>query len=245
MNARFDERLAERTRLARDFHDTLLQTIQGSKLIADYALAGSPDSTRLKAALERLSGWLGQATQEGRSALNALRSSIVEGNDLAEGFRRAGDECVFKRLIEFNVSVEGNGREMHPIVREEVYRIGYEAIRNACSHSGARVVMVELSYVDGLKLRVCDNGNGIEPDLATEGKSGHYGLVGMYERASRIGARLTISSSAGSGTDVKLIVPYRIAFDRLNPGSRKRFDWLRRIFERRSRDSSISAAHDS
>jgi len=212
MNTRFDERLTERTRIARDFHDTLLQTIQASKLVADDALATNTDPGPSRDALSLLSGWLGQATEEGRSALNSLRSSTVEGNDLAEAFRRAGEECSSQRQIEFAVSVEGSGREMHPIVRDEVYRIGFEAIRNACAHSGADRVALELSYLENLVLRIRDNGKGIAPDVAAKGRAGHFGLVGMYERAARIKGKLTISSSFGAGTEVELVVPRSIVF---------------------------------
>lgn len=234
MNTRFDERLAERTRIARDFHDTLLQTIQASKLVADDALARNTDPGPSRDALSLLSGWLGQATEEGRSALNSLRSSTVEGNDLAEAFRRTGEECSFQRQIEFAVSVEGSGREMHPIVRDEVYRIGYEGIRNACAHSGAGRVALELSYLENLVLRIRDNGKGIDPDVAAKGRAGHFGLVGMYERAARIKGKLTVSSSFGAGTEVELVVPRSIAFP-ANPmrprllGNLKQFFFLRRF----------------
>ena len=217
MNTRFDERLAERTRIARDFHDTLLQTIQASKLVADDALATNTDPGPSRDALSLLSGWLAQATEEGRSALDSLRSSTVEGNDLAEAFRRAGEECSFQPQIEFAVSVEGSGREIHPIVRDEVYRIGFEAIRNACAHSGADRVMVELSYLENLVLRIRDNGKGIDPDVAAKGRGGRFGLVGMYERAARIKGKLTISSSFGAGTVVELVVPRSIVFQSANP----------------------------
>ena len=212
MNAGFDERLAERTRIARDFHDTLLQTIQASKLVADDALATNTDTGPSRDALSLLSGWLGQATEEGRSALNSLRSSTVEGNDLAEAFRRAGAECSFQPQIEFAITVEGSGREMHPIVRDEIYRIGFEAIRNACTHSGADCVTVELGYLDDLVLRIRDNGKGIDPDVAAKGRGGHFGLVGMYERAARIKGKLTISSSFGAGTVVELVAPRSVVF---------------------------------
>jgi ligand-binding sensor domain-containing protein len=229
INARFDERLAERTRLARDFHDTLLQTIQGSKLVADDALEEHVDPIRMRNALERLSGWLGQAIEEGRSALNSLRSSTTQRNDLAEALRRAGEECLCQRSIEFGLSVEGAAREMHPVVRDEVYRIGYEAIRNACAHSEASRLSVDLSYMENLTLRVRDNGKGIDPDVAAEGKGGHFGLIGMYERASRVRGKLTLSSSPGVGTEVELVVPRKIAFQQPNP-IRSRFEKIRRLF---------------
>jgi signal transduction histidine kinase/ligand-binding sensor domain-containing protein len=212
MNSRFDERLAERTRIARDFHDTLLQTIQASRLVADDALASNTDPGPSRDALSLLSGWLAQATEEGRSALNSLRSSTGEGNDLAQAFRRAGEECSLQAQIEFVVSVEGAGQEMHPIVRDEIYRIGFEAIRNACAHSGADRVVVELSYLENLVLRIRDNGKGIDPHVAAKGRGGHFGLIGMYERAARIKGKLTISSSFGAGAIVELIVPRSIVF---------------------------------
>jgi len=93
MKARFDERLAERTRVARDLHDTLLQTVQGSKLVVDHALKNPGDYGQLVRVLEQLAEWLGQANEEGRAALNSLRTSTTESNDLADAFRRALDEC--------------------------------------------------------------------------------------------------------------------------------------------------------
>jgi signal transduction histidine kinase/ligand-binding sensor domain-containing protein len=227
MNTRFDERLAERTRVAREFHDTLLQTIQGSKMVADDALKHTSDAARMRDAMERLSEWLGQAIQEGRTALSSLRSSTTERNDMAEALRRAGGECQFQRPIEFVLSVQGPSRELHPIVRDEVYRIGYEAIRNACVHSEGNLLNVELDYVEDLVLRVRDNGKGIDPQLAANGKGGHFGVTGMYERASRLHGRLTISSSSGSGTQVKLVVPDSIAFRQSDPSRRIRF--LKRV----------------
>jgi ligand-binding sensor domain-containing protein len=235
MNTRFDERLAERTRIARDFHDTLLQTIQASKLVADDSLATNTDPGPSRDALSLLSGWLDQATEEGRSALNSLRSSTVEGNDLVEAFRRAGEECSFQHPIDFGVSVEGSGREMHPIVRDEVYRIGSEAIRNACAHSGADRVMVELSYVENLVLRIRDNGKGIDPDVAAKGRGGHFGLLGMYERAARINGKLTISSSFGAGTVVELVVPRSIVFQSANPVRPRLLASVKQIVLRRFR----------
>jgi signal transduction histidine kinase len=212
MKARFDERLAERTRIARELHDTLLQTIQGSKLVADEALEQSDNPTRMRRALLQLSGWLGQATQEERAALNSLRSSTMERNDLAEAFRRALEDCRRQGSIDTSFSVAGEGKEMHPVVRDEVYRIGYEAIRNACMHAHASRMDVELISSRDVTLRVADNGIGIDPAIADRGKEGHYGLQGMRERAGRIAAKLTIASSSGSGTEITVVVPGRIIF---------------------------------
>jgi signal transduction histidine kinase len=235
MNARFDERLAERTRIARDLHDTLLQSIEGSRIVADDALKRGADPGRQKRALERLSGWLAQASEEGRSALSSLRSSTEEGNDLGQAFQRAGDEYMPQRPIEFSVSIEGTAEEMHPIVRDEVYLIGYESIRNACFHSGASRLTVELNYREGLGLRVRDNGKGMDPNLAAAGKGGHFGMLGMYERAARINGKLTISSSPANGTQVELIVPRSIAFHQPDPVRRSFSQKLTRLFKKRDR----------
>jgi signal transduction histidine kinase len=206
MNLRFDERLAERTRIARDLHDTLLQTIQGSKLVADDALDPSTDSDRVRRAVEQLSVWLARATQESRAALNSLHMSTLERNDLAAAFRRAIDECRLQNSMASSFSLVGEPQEMHPIVRDEVYRIGYEAIRNACLHSHAGQLWVELTYSTDLTLRIRDDGVGMDAELAGSGREGHFGLRGMRERAARIAGDLEIESSA-AGTRVELIVP--------------------------------------
>jgi signal transduction histidine kinase/ligand-binding sensor domain-containing protein len=212
MSARFDDRLSERTRIARDLHDTFLQTIQGSKLVADSALRQAPDSARMRGALEQLSIWLGRATEEGRAALNSLRTSTTEKNDLAAAFQRAIEECRIGTSMEASFSIVGEVSEMHPIVRDEVYRIGYEAIRNACVHAQANQLQVELTYAEDLVLRIRDNGVGIDPAIVKEGKEGHFGLQGMRERARRIMAKLTVETSKVSGTEIKLIVPGSIIY---------------------------------
>ena len=212
MSARFDERLAERTRVARELHDTLLQTVQGSKMVADHALKNPTDQTRMLRAMEQLSTWLAQATQEGRAALLSLRGSTTEKNDLEEAFRRAIDECGRDSKVEISFSVTGDAREMHPVVRDEVYRIGYEAIRNACTHSGAERLAITLEYAHDLTLLISDNGVGIDSEIIEQGKDGHFGLRGMKERADRIDSKLTLSSSSDSGTTITLVVPGRLAF---------------------------------
>jgi ligand-binding sensor domain-containing protein len=214
LNSRFEERLAERTRIARDLHDTFLQTIQGSKMFADTALKQSGDSRRMQAALERLSIWLARATEEGRAALNSLRTSTTETNDLAEAFRRAIEECRLSSSIQASFSLVGDTREMHPIVRDEVYRIGYEAIRNACEHSQAKRLQLTLIYANDLNVRIADDGVGMDVTIAEHGKEGHFGLQGMRERAARIAGKLTFTSSP-SGTEVNLVVPGKAIYRKI------------------------------
>ncbi len=209
---RLEERVSERTRITRELHDTFLQTIQGSKLVADDALEQSTDPIRMRRAMGQLSVWLERATQEGRAALNSLRTTTTQTNDLAEALRRVTEDSVIPSSMAVTFSVVGNAREMHPIVRDEIYRIGYEAIRNACTHSGASQLEVELRYAHDLTLRVNDNGVGIDPVIADSGKNGHFGLQGMRERTSRIGGKLTLGSSSSSGTEIRLMVPGGIVF---------------------------------
>jgi signal transduction histidine kinase/ligand-binding sensor domain-containing protein len=211
MNARLDERVSERTRLARELHDTLLQTIQGSKMVADDGLDDPADPDRAYRALERVSNWLAQATQEGRAALSALRSSATQRNDLAEALERAGQDCVSRKSMTFVLAVEGAVRDVHPIVRDEVYRIGYEAMLNAGSHSRGTRLEVDLIYARDLIVRVRDNGIGIDQDVIVKGKDGHFGVRGMRERAERIGAKLRFDSTS-LGTAVELIVPGNLTF---------------------------------
>jgi signal transduction histidine kinase len=98
------------------------------------------------------------------------------------------------------------------VVRDEVYRIAYEAIRNACMHSRGDRIDVSLVYGHDLTVRISDNGSGIEPRISEGGREGHFGLRGMRERAERIGGTLTFGGSAGSGTVVSLVVPGLGAF---------------------------------
>jgi signal transduction histidine kinase len=212
--------------MARDLHDTFLQTIQGSKLVADDALDPASDLVRMRRALEQLSVWLGRATQEGRAALNSLRTANTQTNDLAEALQRVTEDGLIPSSMAVTFSVVGDAREMHPIVRDEIYRIGYEAIRNACAHSGASRLEVELRYADALALRVSDNGIGIDPAIADRGKDGHFGLQGMRERAARIGGKLTLGSSSNSGTAITLEVPGGIIFRKTTPVRRS---WSMRI----------------
>jgi signal transduction histidine kinase len=212
LSARFDGRFAERTRMARELHDTFLQTLEGSKLVAEDALEKSSDPVHMRRALEQLSDWLGQAVQEERVALDSLRVSTTQNNDLEEAFRRATEECRWVGLMEVSFSVTGHATEMHPVVCDELYRIGYEAIHNACTHSKGSRLGVELKYGEDLVMHVKDNGIGIAPAILTRVTEGHFGLQGMRERVARIGGKLTIVSSASSGTEITVVVPGGMVF---------------------------------
>ena len=227
---RLEERVNERTRITRELHDTFLQTVQGSKLVADDALEQSTDLIRMRRAMEQLSAWLGRATQEGRAALNSLRTTTTQTNDLAEALRRATEDSVIPTSMAVTFSVVGDAREMHPIVRDEIYRIGYEAIHNACTHSGADRLEVGLRYAHDLTLHVSDNGIGIDPTIVDKGKNGHFGLQGMRERTSRIGGKLTLVSSSNSGTEIRLTVPGGIIFQKATLPRPSLFTKIKNLF---------------
>jgi signal transduction histidine kinase len=181
-------------------------------MVADAALTRRDDPAAMARAMEQVSTWLGQASTEGRAALKALRASAKETNDLAESFRRAIEDCRQQGSLEASIELIGDPVEMHPVVRDEVYRIGYEAVRNACTHSSASRLDVRLTYARDLVVRVADNGVGIDPAIAHHGQDGHFGLQGMRERAARIGATFNVVTSASSGTEIVVTVPGRAAF---------------------------------
>ena len=211
--ARFNERLAERTRVARDIHDTLLQTIQGSKLVADDALEHADDPGRLRTAIEQLANWLARATREGRAALNSLRAASPEGHDLMEALKAtAQEETTGAGSLIVTCTSTGEPRDVHPVVADEVYRIAREAVRNVRMHAGAGKLLIELEYGQRLIVRITDDGIGMDSALLEQGRPGHFGLQGMRERAAHIEGKLTLTSAPGAGTVVTLIVPAGVAF---------------------------------
>lgn len=212
MKERYEERLEERTRLARELHDTLLQTIQGSKLAVDTAVADMRDVDAAQSVLNRLSGWLERAVAEGRAVLDSLRNTIADGSDLMTAFRRTFDDYAVRSDMKLFTVSAGQSREMDVFARDEVYRIGDEAIRNACLHAEARALTVELAYQSqSLLLRIRDDGRGMDSHTIAYGRKGHFGLIGMKERAERLGAHLTITSSS-CGTEITLQTPGKIIY---------------------------------
>lgn len=236
MNARLNERLDERTRLAHDLHDTLLQTLQGTKMVAENALGRPDDLPRMHTAMTKISEWLTQATAESRAVLQSLHSSSQETNNLAEAFRQVAEDLAAHTPMSVEISVEGKTQGMHPIVREEVFRIGTEAIRNAVAHSGGRRIEVELHYGREFVLLVRDDGKGIDPDVTAAGRPGHFGLKGMEDRTQRVGGKLNIYSSKSAGTEIQLIVPCHPSTGPTPEKKPPRSSRLRRLWSRRWHD---------
>jgi signal transduction histidine kinase len=228
LELRLEERVNERTRIARVLHDTLLQSFQGLMLhlqVVDNMLPPGKAKEKLEQTLERAD----QAIAEGRDAVSDLRSSATTTNDLAQALRTACNELATPDAAAFQVTVEGPTRDLHPIIRDELYRITREALRNAFSHARAEHIEAELIYAERLfRLRIRDDGKGIDPATLDEGRSGHYGLPGMRERARQIGAEFTIWSGVGTGTEVDLSIPGSIAYRTL---PRPRFRWFRKKVE--------------
>jgi len=219
LNARFEERLAERVRVARELHDTLLQSFQG--LLLRFQTAYALFDTRPADAKEVLGSSIDQTAQaitEGREAVQGLRASTVESNDLAQAITTLGEQLAAEASsatsVGLHVEVEGTPRNLHPIVRDEIYRIASEALRNAFRHAQAQQIEVEFRYdQQQFRLRIRDDGKGIEATfLAAEGRAGHFGLHGMRERAKLMGGKLTVWTAAESGTEIELILPAARAY---------------------------------
>jgi signal transduction histidine kinase/ligand-binding sensor domain-containing protein len=233
VRARYQERLEERTRIARNLHDTLIQTIQGSKLVADHAQERPQDTEGMRHALKQLSIWLGGAISEGRVALDSLRSTPPE--DLATALFKAAEACAPKSM-RLNIVVNGSPRDLEASVQDEVYRIMAEGIRNSCAHSGASHLMITVDYGRDFVVTVNDDGRGGDVTLMREGKAGHYGIKGMYERARTIDAKLVVESTPGKGTTVKLCVPRRLAYQDIG------VEWLIRRLGKKPQTSEENAA---
>ena len=214
-----ETRIGERTRIARDLHDTLLQSFHGLLLrfqTVSVLLPGRPIEAKekLDSAIEQAAG----AITEGRDAVQGLRASTVERNDLALAIRTLGEELENDssnhRPATFRVAVEGQARDLHPILRDEIYKIAAEALRNAFHHAQAKQVEVEVRYDhDQFRLRVRDDGKGMDAvTLSSHGLEGHYGLRGMRERATLIQGKLVVWSEVDEGTEVELRVPASAAY---------------------------------
>jgi signal transduction histidine kinase/ligand-binding sensor domain-containing protein len=220
-NMRLEERVSERTRIARDLHDTLLQSFQALLLHFQAGINMLPERPAdARRTLEDAVDLASEAITEGRDAVQGLRMSTVEKNDLAVAIRTLGEELASAETNElspnFGVVVEGISRNLHPIVRDDVYRLVAEALRNAFLHAAAQNVEVEIRYDQKyFRLRVRDDGKGIHSEvLRGHGPEGHYGLHGMRERAKLVGGKLTIWTELDSGTEIELNIPGARAYEK-------------------------------
>jgi signal transduction histidine kinase len=219
-NVRLEERVGERTRIARNLHDTLLQSFHGSLFRIQAARNMLPQ--RSEEAIQTLDGAIASAEKaiaEGRNAIQDLRAGPDAQSDMTKMLTAMCEELTSSQgtngeSAAFRVTVEGERQTLSPLVQDAVTRMAHEVLRNAYQHAGARLIEVELRYDNRLlRLRIRDDGKGIDPKVLVAGKRpGHWGLPGIRERANEIGARLDIWSEAGAGTEVELTVPASIAY---------------------------------
>jgi signal transduction histidine kinase/ligand-binding sensor domain-containing protein len=215
---RMEERVGERTRIARDLHDTMLQSFQAVLLklhAMTFVIRDRP--AEAEKTLENAIQQARAAVTEGRDAVQGLRSSTLVTNDLASAIRMIVAELADQgdsNSPDFRVDVEGTPRDLAPILRDDVYRIAGEAVRNAFHHAEAARIEVEIRYDPRqLRVRVRDDGKGIDPVVLESGaRAGHYGLPGLHERAKRVGGKLTVLSDPGSGTEVELSIPASVVY---------------------------------
>jgi signal transduction histidine kinase/ligand-binding sensor domain-containing protein len=210
----FEERLDERTRIARELHDTLLQGFLSSSLQLQVAMETLPSDSPVLAPLERVRHLMRQVIDEGRASLRNLRASLSGLDDLEHSLSRVPSDMGIRSNAAFRVVVNGASRPLRAVARDEVYRIAREAVVNAHKHANAQSIEVELEFgVRELRVIVRDDGDGIVPDVLHIGRDGHWGLAGMRERAQTIGAELTVRSGDQRGTEVELVVPNAMAFE--------------------------------
>jgi signal transduction histidine kinase len=214
-----EDRLEERTRIARELHDSLLQGFQGLMFQLQAVRQLLPQrpgdaSNALDCALEAAD----QAIGEGRDAVQNLRSSTFDDRDLPDSLGALGFELgvglAASARPQYQVVLEGRPRDLIPVVRDEAYRIVREAVHNAYQHANAKHIEVEVTFADAdLTLRVRDDGIGVDPLILRWGqRAGHWGLPGMRERAKSFGGRLDVWSEKNAGTEVELRISARIAY---------------------------------
>jgi ligand-binding sensor domain-containing protein/signal transduction histidine kinase len=230
---RLEERVGERTRISRELHDSLLQGFQGLmfRLQAVRQLLPERPGDAAKS-LESAMQVGDQAIGEGRDAVQNLRSSTFEESDMATALGALGAELALgmepQATPEYRVAVEGMPRELSPDVRDDIYRIAREAVRNAYQHADARHIETAVTFGDtDLSVRVRDDGIGIDSTILARGRrEGHWGLPAMRERSAKIGGRLEIRSERNAGTEVQLRLSAPIAYIKpITPTS----GWIRRL----------------
>jgi signal transduction histidine kinase/ligand-binding sensor domain-containing protein len=215
MNLRFEERLAERTRIAQELHDTLLQGFVSVSMQVHVAADLLPEDSKIKPLLTKALQGMKQVIDEGRNTVRGLRLSRSVSLDLEESFSQVRQEVdsAADGRIDFRVIVEGQ-RPLHPLLRDDVYRIGREGLLNAFRHAHAKHVEIELRYSSTeFQVFVRDDGSGIDPAIVETGRDGHWGLSIMRERADRIGARFHVFSRASTGTEIEVAIPAHLAFE--------------------------------
>ena len=209
IQAQFNAVLAERTRIAREIHDNLAQEMAGlSVQLEVIARTMPPGADAAMSSLDRARRQVRHGIAEARRYVWELRSPTLENNDLPGALAETARRLTHDTPIHAQVEVNGTFRPLAQLVEGNLLRIGQEAINNAVKHAHAQRIFVNLVFdVKRVQLIVRDDGRGFNYQTARNGKEGHFGLVGMRERAEQIGGTLSIQSTDGSGTEVVADVP--------------------------------------
>ena len=208
----FDSYTDERTRIAQELHDTLLQGFFAASMQVHAAVDSLPKDSSARMRFTGALQVMDRALEEGRRAVQGLRSPYMSFPSLGQALAGVPNDLDLPAAVGFRVVVEGRQRELRAGPGDEIYRIGREAIFNAYRHARAKQINTEIEYrPTELRIAVRDDGCGIDPQALQ--RSGHWGLCGMRERAERMGAQLRILSRIALGTEIELFVPSRIAFE--------------------------------
>jgi ligand-binding sensor domain-containing protein/signal transduction histidine kinase len=213
LKERFEERLKERTRIAQDLHDSLIQDVMGISLQIEVTDELLPAGFPAKEPLTRALALCKSALDAGRRALNDLRTAALNSADIVNSFSQLANERTRDAETKIDVTVEGRERPLNALPGSDMLQIGRQAIANALQHADAMRIHVLLTYDEQeFRLRVEDNGRGMnEADLKLR-RPGHYGVAGMHERAARLGAAISLQSRIGEGTEVNLCVPASVIY---------------------------------
>jgi signal transduction histidine kinase len=215
LEARFAARLEERTRLAREIHDTLLQGFTGVSLQLLSAMGRRNDPAQHEAALGEVVALAQKTLADARQAVWDMRPPALEGDDFAAALGAALHLSVERTTLALDYVVRGVARPMPSECETVVYRVAQEAVTNVMKHAGAHSLRVVLTYRDrGVRLTVTDDGCGFAVDADQRTYAGHWGLLGMRERASQVGGKVRVRSAPGEGTRVALHVPTRAPAER-------------------------------
>jgi signal transduction histidine kinase len=208
LQLRLEERQRERARIARELHDTLFQGFLGVSLQFHDAVDRVPADSPSKPSLSRALRLMQRVIDEGRQSLQGLRSSRMASMSLEQALSGLRDEFTPNGGVPFRIFVKGQPKPLNPTIQEQISLIGREALANALRHSQATSIEAEVEYLPRrLRMVIRDNGCGIDPSAVRSGRTGHWGLMGMRERAVSIGAQLRIWSRPGAGTEVEVSLP--------------------------------------
>jgi signal transduction histidine kinase len=205
---RLEERRRERARIARELHDTLFQGFLGVSMLLRAAVEQTPSDSPHKHSLTHALDVMHRVIDEGRVVLQGLRSSAAPRPCLEKALCGLQEELLFDSKAQFRIFVTGKEKTSNPELREQVYFIAREAVANAVRHSGATAIEIEVEYTSRrLRVTVRDNGCGMDQQVIRSGRSSHWGLLGMRERAESVGGQFRIWSKAGAGTEIETCVP--------------------------------------